>query len=110
MEQKAALRAVSDIEVDVSVRLAETSLSLAEILELRPGCTLSFPQGVGAPLSLEIDGAVVGLGVAVERRGRLGLRIEELVPSRHDAADLAAPGTDSDADAGTGSGAPPDEE
>ncbi len=78
MDKSPALKAVSDVEVPVAVKLAETTMSLEEILALRPGSTLSFPQETDVALKLEVDGVALGEGYAVERAGQLGLQLEKL--------------------------------
>ena len=71
-----SLKAVSEVEVPVVVRLAGTTLTLDEILRLRPGSTLRFTQSVDDPVTLEVDGVSVGSGTVVEQDGRLGVRLE----------------------------------
>ncbi|MBN1442283.1 MAG: FliM/FliN family flagellar motor switch protein [Planctomycetes bacterium] len=79
MKRTPPLKAVTDIEVEVSVELAETSLSLQEILDLRPGASISFADRPDRFLLLEVDGVPVGKGRAVERAGRLGIRLEAML-------------------------------
>ncbi len=82
MKNASALKAIAEVEVDVAVKLAETSLSLGEILELRPGTTLSFAEKADESLSLEVDGVTVGRGHAVQRKGQLGFMLEALKEDR----------------------------
>ena len=79
MKRTSPLQAVTDVDVEVSVQLAETVLPLEQILELRPGATLSFPSRPDRPLIIEVDGVPIGRGQAVERAGRLGCLVESLV-------------------------------
>lgn len=63
-------------ELEIVVSLASAEIRLGELVDLRPGSTLRFPQRVDEPLELEIDGRRVGSARAVSRDGRLGVRIE----------------------------------
>jgi flagellar motor switch/type III secretory pathway protein FliN len=75
--EKPNLHSVAGVQVAVTARLAARSLTLGEILELRPGRTVSFPHHVDEPVFLEVDGVTVGRGHVVERGGELGFLIEE---------------------------------
>ena len=77
MNSVAAMNAIAEVEVPVAVTLAEAELSIAEILAIRPGTTLPFPQSVDARLTLTVNGVDVGSGQAVERRGRLGFILDK---------------------------------
>lgn len=78
MESPSTLRAVGKVEVPVTVKLGEMTLPLEEVLELRPGATLRFPQTADGPAALEVDAAPIGEGEVVERDGRLGFRLKVL--------------------------------
>jgi len=63
-------------ELEIIVSLASAELRLAELVSLRPGSTLRFPQRVDEPLELVVDERRVGSARAVSCDGRLGVRLE----------------------------------
>ncbi len=75
---------LTSVEVDVTVRLAERRMSLANILDLGPGAMVVFPQRHDRPLELEIGGRTIGTGYAVESEHGLGFEIETCRPPASD--------------------------
>lgn len=69
---------VTDIEVPLSVVLAEKTFPLEQILELRPGAVLSFARRPESPLVLHVNGSRVGTGRAVDAEDRLAFRLDEI--------------------------------
>ncbi|HVR75271.1 MAG TPA: FliM/FliN family flagellar motor C-terminal domain-containing protein [Planctomycetota bacterium] len=69
---------VTDIEVPLSVVLAEKTFPLEQILELRPGVVLSFSRRPESPLVLHVNGSRVGTGRAVDAEDRLAFRLDEI--------------------------------
>ncbi len=67
-----------NMEVPVSVRLCEKLMPLEEILALRPGVLLEFPQSHDAPLGLYLNESPVGEGYAADLADSLGFVIEWL--------------------------------
>ncbi|MCZ6794855.1 MAG: FliM/FliN family flagellar motor C-terminal domain-containing protein [Planctomycetota bacterium] len=78
MNEQLPQNAVGEVEVTVTVVLAESTRSLEEVLSLGPGATLDLGQPPETRLALEVDGVRIGSGHVVERRGRLGFRLDEL--------------------------------
>jgi flagellar motor switch protein FliN len=72
--------ALSHVPVEVTVRLARTTMALAEVLGLRRGEVLSLNQPVGEPVELVAAGRVFATGELVTVDGQLGLRILEIAP------------------------------
>jgi flagellar motor switch/type III secretory pathway protein FliN len=75
-DRPARMENVVDLEVPVAVVLAERSVPLAEILELRPGAVLELGRRHDDPLPLLVNGARVGSGKAVDIGERLGFLLE----------------------------------
>ena len=69
-------------KVVLSVEVAAAPLSVREILQLRAGSTLHFPQTADAPITWRLDRTPAGRGIAVRAGSRLGLRICERFDSR----------------------------
>lgn len=66
------------MEVPVSVRLCEKLMPLGDVLALRPGTLLDFPQSHEAPLGLYVNGAPVGQGYAADLEKSLGFVVERI--------------------------------
>jgi flagellar motor switch/type III secretory pathway protein FliN len=69
---------VAELRVPLSVVLAERSLPLGEILELRPGAILETGRRRVGPLELRLNGAPVGEVQAVDLGERLGVVISSV--------------------------------
>ena len=70
-----------NMEVPVSVRLCETTLSVGEVLALRPGALLEFPQHHEDPLPLYLNESLVGYGYAADLEDSLGFVVESIDPA-----------------------------
>ena len=51
------------------------TMTLAEVLELRPGRVFTLSQRIDAPVELVHDGRTIGRAELVEVEGRLGVRV-----------------------------------
>lgn len=69
---------LSQIPIEVSVRVCHRNLSLSQFLQWSPGTILEFDQPATAPLLLQIDHKIVGRGEPVKVGSQLGLRIQHL--------------------------------
>jgi flagellar motor switch/type III secretory pathway protein FliN len=72
----------SELEVPISVTIAQAEFSLDTILGWRPGEMIEFPQCTDAPVELKLGERTVGLGRVVRRAGVLGVRIDRVSPPR----------------------------
>ena len=72
---------LSQMPVEVTIRLARTRLPLAELTSLRAGSVLEFGQQVGEPIDLVVADRVVALGELVAIEDRMGIRILEVAPA-----------------------------
>ncbi len=71
-----------NMEVPISVRLCEKLMPLEDILALRPGTLLEFPQSHEKPLGLYLNESPVGRGYAADLEDdSLGFVIEDLDPA-----------------------------
>jgi len=77
-ERQSAPQPLVDLDVSVSVVLAEKIASLEQVLELRPGAVLEFSRRHESPLDLYINHSPVGQGHAVDIGERLGFEIAEV--------------------------------
>ena len=72
------VKRVLDIEVPVIVKLAERSLTLAEVMRLGTGAIIEFSRSSEEPLELMINNKAIGLGEAVKVGENFGLRITQI--------------------------------
>jgi len=72
------LEHVVDLQVPLSVVLAEKSFSLDEILEIKRGALLEFSRRHDCPLDLYVNGSRVGRGHAIDLGERLGFCVDEV--------------------------------
>lgn len=70
------LRELINMEVPVSVCLCEKLMPLGEVLALRPGTLIRFPQSHDEPLDLYLNESHVGHGYAVDLEESLGFAVE----------------------------------
>lgn len=71
--------AVWQIELDLQVVLGSAAMSVAELLELKAGGTITLDQDAGQPLELAVNGRTIGFGELVEDpAGGLAIRILRL--------------------------------
>jgi flagellar motor switch protein FliN len=72
------------VKVTVQVMLGSTRLTLAEMLDLKPGSAISLDQKLGESVSVLVNNSVVAKGelYVLEQEGnRLGVKITELIGS-----------------------------
>jgi len=66
------------MEVPVIVKLAQRTLTTAEIMRLGPGAIIEFIKSSDEPLELLINNKAIGLGEAVKVGENFGLRITQI--------------------------------
>ncbi|HWL92689.1 MAG TPA: FliM/FliN family flagellar motor switch protein [Phycisphaerae bacterium] len=72
------LHRILKLRVPVKVRLAQRSLSVAEILRIAPGTILEFERDVESELDLMVANRAIGRGIAVKVNERFGIRITSI--------------------------------
>ncbi|MBD3390415.1 MAG: flagellar motor switch protein FliN [Chitinivibrionales bacterium] len=68
-----------DVELDVSIELGRTDLSIKRILELSPGSVIELERMAGEPVDLMVNNKVVAKGEVVVVDENFGIRIVSLV-------------------------------
>jgi len=68
-----------DIDLDVSIELGTTNLSIKRILELAPGSIVELDKMAGEPVDLLVNGKVVARGEVVVVDENFGIRLISLV-------------------------------
>ncbi len=77
--QSASLAALSQLALQVDVRLGSTEITIGELLELRPGSALTMGGPVDAPVEVLVGNQVIARGELVAVEDELGVRITEIV-------------------------------
>ncbi len=72
------VKTILSLEVPVVVVLAERTMTVGEVLGLRPGSILEIAKTADEDLSLRINNRDVGAGTAVKVGENFGLRIESI--------------------------------
>lgn len=75
---QAELRRILRMEVPVIVKLAQRTLTTAEIMRLGPGAIIEFIKASDEPLELLINNKTIGLGEAVKVGENFGLKITQI--------------------------------
>jgi flagellar motor switch/type III secretory pathway protein FliN len=83
------LEHVVDLQVPLSVVLAEKSFPLEDILEIRRGALLEFSRRYDGPLDLYVNDSRVGRGHAIDFGERLGFCVDEV--RRNDEGPMSDP-------------------
>lgn len=74
-----SLRLLHDVEMDVTVELGRTRMSVRNILGLTPGSVIELDRAAGAPVDLLVNGTLIGRGEVVVIDEEFGVRISEIV-------------------------------
>ena len=66
------------IQIQLSVKVAGKTLSVAELMKIAPGQSLVLDAAAGALASLELDGEVVATGKILRRDSAIEFEVEEM--------------------------------
>jgi len=75
----AALGALLDIELPVTLRFGRARLRLGDVLELEPESLLELDRAAAEPVDMIVNGRLIARGEVVEIEGNYGLRVLEVV-------------------------------
>ena len=75
------LTALSEVPLQVTVRLGSTRLALRELLELEVGSVLLLDREVGEPAEIMVGDRLIALGELVRVDNDLGVRITQVSAS-----------------------------
>jgi flagellar motor switch protein FliN/FliY len=73
------LRLLHDVEMDVTVELGRTRMTVRNVLGLVPGSVVELDRAAGAPVDLLVNGTLIGRGEVVVIDEEFGVRISELI-------------------------------
>ncbi|MFP4416479.1 MAG: flagellar motor switch protein FliN [Fibrobacterota bacterium] len=77
--QRESIDMLLDVDLDVSIELGRTDLSIKRILELAPGSIIELDRMAGEPVDLLVNNKVVAKGEVVVVDESFGIRIVSLV-------------------------------
>jgi flagellar motor switch protein FliN len=79
MQTMAPLRMLHDVEMDVTVELGRTKMTVRGVLGLTPGSVIELDRAAGAPVDLLVNGKLIGRGEVVVIDEEFGVRISEII-------------------------------
>jgi len=78
-EAAQGLARVLDVQVQLTVRLGQRRVKIAEVLDLAPGSVVEFSKAADEPLDVLVNDQLVARGEAVVIGERYGVRVTEVV-------------------------------
>ncbi len=78
-DSNASIDMLLDVELDVSIELGKSMLSIKKVLELAPGSIVELDRMAGEPVDLMVNNKVVAKGEVVVIDESFGIRIVSLV-------------------------------
>lgn len=73
------LRALENIEVEMSVEVGRTEISISELLRLNEGSVVELDRLAGEPLDILVNGTLIAKGEVVMVGERFGIRFSDIV-------------------------------
>lgn len=84
------LELLRDVEMEVTVELGRTRMTVRELLSLSPGAVVELDRAAGSPADLLVNGTLIARGEVVVVDEDFGIRITEIVgPNANGAAGVA---------------------
>ena len=83
------LERLYDVQVELSVEIGRTRMTIREALGLGPGSIVSLERLAGEPVDLLVNGKPIARGEVVVIDEEFGLRITEVASPRHGRVDAA---------------------
>lgn len=73
------LRALENIEVEMSVEVGRTEITISELLRLNEGSVVELDRLAGEPLDILVNGTLIAKGEVVMVGERFGIRFSDIV-------------------------------
>jgi flagellar motor switch protein FliN/FliY len=86
---RADLRRLNDVPVELAVEIGRTRMTIGQTLELRPGSVVSLNRLAGEPVDLLVNGKPIARGEVVVIDEEFGLRVTDVVSGRQVEEDVA---------------------
>jgi len=74
---KEELRHFLDIPVRIVVQLADRTMAVREILQLRPEAIIELPKSAGENVDILMNDRLVAYGEVMQLEGRTGIRVTD---------------------------------
>ena len=76
---KDKLRALENIEVEMSIEVGRTEITIAYLLRLNEGSVVELDRLAGEPLDILVNGTMIAKGEVVMVGERFGIRFSDIV-------------------------------
>jgi len=73
------LRALENVEVEMSVEVGRAEISISELLRLNEGSVVELDRLAGEPLDILVNGTLIAKGDIVMVGERFGIRFSDIV-------------------------------
>jgi len=73
------LRALENVEVEMSVEVGRAEISISELLHLNEGSVVELDRLAGEPLDILVNGTLIAKGEIVMVGERFGIRFSDIV-------------------------------
>ena len=73
------LRALENIEVEMSIEVGRTEITIADLLRLNEGSVVELDRLAGEPLYILVNGTMIAKGEVVMVGERFGIRFSDIV-------------------------------
>ena len=73
------LRALENIEVEMSIEVGHTEITIADLLRLNEGSVVELDRLAGEPLDILVNGTMIAKGEVVMVGERFGIRFSDIV-------------------------------
>lgn len=80
LDKEQGLHLLEDIELTITVELGRTTMTLQEILELKPQSVIELESLAGEPVDVYVNDSRVARGEVVVLDDNFGVRILEILP------------------------------
>jgi len=77
--EKEKLRALENIEVEMSIEVGRTEITIADLLRLNEGSVVELDRLAGEPLDILVNGTMIAKGEVVMVGERFGIRFSDIV-------------------------------
>ncbi|WP_085308524.1 MULTISPECIES: flagellar motor switch protein FliN [Planktotalea] len=73
------MRALENIEVEMSIEVGRTEITIADLLRLNEGSVVELDRLAGEPLDILVNGTMIAKGEVVMVGERFGIRFSDIV-------------------------------
>jgi flagellar motor switch protein FliN/FliY len=79
MAQPIAINLLRGVEMNVTVELGRTTMTVRDLLQLVPGSVIELDRAAGSPVDLLVNGTLLARGEVVVIDEEYGIRVSEIV-------------------------------